>query len=118
MTDWKGLESYPHITQRREQLLKALADSDNPLTTVELWKACGKKGHYGTVYADLRTLCGSRTLPYAECQGLVNAPGYPVVWHSWGSDNGASVRWSLCDAYRAEVQANEDEFNELMKGLS
>jgi len=58
--------------------------------------------HYSRVYAALRTLCGSRTMPYAACTGAVNAPGFPVIWHSWTDpDRGAYVCWSITDEERA-----------------
>lgn len=88
-------------TRRRTDLiLAALGDAEYPLTTQQVAQKIGD--HYSRVYAALRTLCGSRTMPYAACTGAVNAPGFPVIWHSWTDpDRGAYVCWSITDEERA-----------------
>jgi hypothetical protein len=87
-----------HVQHRSDRILAELFGFE-PLTTDELARRTGI--YYSTVYADLRRLCGSQTLRYSA-DAHVNAPGYPVVWHTWFSE-GTRVTWTLTPEYRASV---------------
>lgn len=98
MSTDKGRGRRTHIRARRDRILAALRAAEHPLTTSQV--ATATKIHYGTVYADLRALCGSHAMDhYARMGEVVNEPGYPVVWHSWES-GGAYVTWELADWFR------------------
>lgn len=98
----KGMGKLPHIRHRRDRVLAVLREAKNPMTTNEVAKAVGAR--YGTVYQDLRALCGSATLPrYAGPGERVNQPGYPVVWHTWETVRGV-VLWELSPAARTAAR--------------
>lgn len=103
----KGRGNRPHVQQRRDRILAALAASTAPMTTKEVAEAVGS--HYGPVYADLRTMSGSHTLSYRQCDdmGDVNVPGYPVIWHNWFSQisGESSVAWSLAPDERERYES-------------
>jgi hypothetical protein len=96
---------HPRSTAQRHRVDLALAvlyESGFPLTTAKVADRMGVS--YSTAYSLLRALCGSNSNRwYAENVGKVNAPGYPVIWHSWTDpDRGAYVSWSLTEEERHE----------------
>lgn len=68
--------------RRRRRILEALAEAAGPLTTNTIAHMIDEP--YGRVYQDLRSLCGSHTMPYQYGKEDVCAgPEYPVIWHPW-----------------------------------
>lgn len=105
--------------RRRRRILEVLASVDGPMATNTIAQMIDEP--YSRVYQDLRSLCGSHTVPYQYGRESVCAgPEYPVIWHPWSGQRskpnqhaGAAmqVTWELNPDYVGNdiAQAREEQ---------